>query len=151
MCAYNGVMDAEPLMELRSTSIATSTPGRVSVYPSEVEVMTAHGLVGMSTQRLRYDQIAQVRVSTRLIFADLIIETKGGATLTVAGVGKAAAWEAQEFIKGRADAVLDVAPDTVAPQPNIPEQIEQLARLKEAGILTEAEFAEKKADLLRRL
>jgi len=110
--------------------------------------MMAHGLVEMSTQRIRYDQIAQVRVSTHLIFADLIIETKGGAILTVEGVGKAAAWDAQEFIKGRADAALDTA---VAPRSNVPEQIEQLARLKDAGILTEAEFAEKKAELLRRL
>jgi predicted metal-dependent TIM-barrel fold hydrolase len=113
--------------------------------------MTAHGIVGMSTQRIRYDQIAQVLVRTHIIFADLIIETKGGATLTVQGLGKAAAWEAQEFVKGRADAALDAASDTAAPQSNIPEQIEQLARLKDAGILTEAEFAEKKAELLKRL
>ncbi len=138
-------------MELFSSSIGSSTPGRVSVYPAEVEVVTAHGFVGLSTQRIRYDQIAQVRVSTHLVFADLIIETKGGATLTVLGVRKAAAWEAQEFIKGRADAALDAAPDTAAPQSSIPDQIEQLARLKDAGILTEAEFAAKKAELLKRL
>jgi hypothetical protein len=141
-------MDPKPLLELRSSSVGSSTPGRVSVYPSEIEVVTAHGLVGLSTQRVRYDQIGQVWVSTHLIFADLIIETKGGATLTVQGVRKAEAWEAQAFIKGRADAALDTV---VAPQSNIPEQIEQLARLKDAGILTEAEFAEKKAELLKRL
>jgi hypothetical protein len=150
-CAYNGVMAAEPLMELRSNSLGTSTPGRISVYPSEVEVMTAHGVIGMSTQRIRYDQIAQVLVRTHLFFADLIIETKGGATLTVGGLGKAEAWEAQQFVKGRADEALDAAPDTGAPRSNIPEQIQQLARLKDAGILTEAEFAEKKAELLKRL
>jgi len=138
-------------MELRSNSLGTPTPGRVSVYPSEVEVMTAHGIVGMSTQRIRYDQIAQVWVQTYVIFADLIIETKGGATLTVGGLGKAAAKEAQAFVKARADEVLDAAPVTAAPGADIPEQIQQLARLRDAGILTEAEFAEKKAELLKRL
>ena len=46
---------------------------------------------------------------------------------------------------------LDADPPTAAPRSGIPEQIEKLARLRDAGILTEAEFAEKKAELLRRL
>lgn len=35
--------------------------------------------------------------------------------------------------------------------PSIPEQIEQLDRLRHAGTLTEEEFQAKKADLLRRM
>jgi hypothetical protein len=37
------------------------------------------------------------------------------------------------------------------PIPDIPEQIHKLAELRDQGILTEAEFAAKKADLLARL
>lgn len=38
-----------------------------------------------------------------------------------------------------------------APGPTIPEQIEQLAGLRDAGTITEAEFQAKKDDLLRRM
>lgn len=41
------------------------------------------------------------------------------------------------------------APTTASP--SIPEQIEQLARLRDAGILSPAEFDAKKAELLRRM
>jgi hypothetical protein len=34
---------------------------------------------------------------------------------------------------------------------SIPDQIEALARLKDQGVLSEEEFAEKKRDLLRRI
>ena len=37
------------------------------------------------------------------------------------------------------------------PQPDIPEQIEKLAQLRDKGIITEEEFQAKKADLLSRL
>ena len=43
-----------------------------------------------------------------------------------------------------------VAPQA-APGPTIPEQIEQLDQLRKQGAITETEFQEKKADLLRRM
>ena len=43
------------------------------------------------------------------------------------------------------------APAPAAPAPNIPEQIAQLDALRQQGVLSEAEFADKKAELLRRM
>ena len=43
------------------------------------------------------------------------------------------------------------APDTVAPNNDITDQLVQLAQLRDAGVLTEAEFAAKKAELLARM
>ncbi|MFJ7968510.1 SHOCT domain-containing protein [Streptomyces sp. NPDC096324] len=43
------------------------------------------------------------------------------------------------------------APAGAAPQPDVVEQIAKLASLHDAGILTNEEFAEKKAELLKRL
>ena len=51
-------------------------------------------------------------------------------------------------------AMVQQAPAVVAPQQpsaGVPEQIEQLARLRDAGHITEAEFAAKKAELLGRM
>ena len=42
-------------------------------------------------------------------------------------------------------------PQQNTPQPDIPEQIEKLAQLRDKGIITEEEFQTKKADLLSRL
>jgi hypothetical protein len=43
------------------------------------------------------------------------------------------------------------APAAAAAQPDVVAQIAKLASLHDAGILTDAEFAEKKAQLLERL
>jgi hypothetical protein len=43
------------------------------------------------------------------------------------------------------------APAEAAAQPDVVEQIAKLASLHDAGILTDEEFAEKKAELLKRL
>ncbi|MGI5139187.1 MULTISPECIES: SHOCT domain-containing protein [unclassified Streptomyces] len=43
------------------------------------------------------------------------------------------------------------APAEAAAQPDVVEQIAKLASLHDAGILTDEEFAEKKAELLERL
>jgi hypothetical protein len=42
-------------------------------------------------------------------------------------------------------------PAPAHPAPNIPEQIAQLDALRQQGVLSEAEFAEKKAELLKRM
>ena len=46
---------------------------------------------------------------------------------------------------------LTVSSGHTSPIVSIPEQIRQLAELHAAGILTDAEFAAKKAELLRRM
>lgn len=43
------------------------------------------------------------------------------------------------------------APAAAAPEPSIPEQIEKLADLRDRGALSEAEFEQKKRDLLERM
>lgn len=43
------------------------------------------------------------------------------------------------------------APAAAAPSASIPDQIAQLDALRQQGVLSEAEFAEKKADLLKRM
>lgn len=59
-----------------------------------------------------------------------------------------------DLILGKYDAIVatPVAPPTSsAPQPDIHEQLQKLASLRDSGILTEEEFTAKKAELLSRL
>jgi Short C-terminal domain len=53
---------------------------------------------------------------------------------------------------GRDDgAPLDTTPSTVAAGPSIPDQLRQLADLRDQGIISPAEFETKKAQLLERM
>jgi hypothetical protein len=59
--------------------------------------------------------------------------------------------EAARRIRERTDAVRSAPSAIVAPQPDIPGQLKQLAELRDAGVLTSEEFDSKKAELLARM
>lgn len=137
------------MLDTGSARMGTGIPTRILVYPDEVEVRTLRP-PRRTTQRVRYDQMAQVFVVRRIVFADLVIETRGGGTLTLAGMTKANAEEARTLIQERLDT--PEPPDTaLSAPPDIPEQIRKLAELRDAGVLNEDEFETKKKDLLDRM
>jgi hypothetical protein len=109
------------------------------------------GLLGSNVQNIRYDQIAQIAIK-RGGLSTLIIESRGGHTLTVKRVIYSTAEEARAMIQERMDRALDTAPEGVASSPqSLPAQIRELAELKEAGIISEAKFESKKTELLNRM
>jgi hypothetical protein len=59
--------------------------------------------------------------------------------------------QAAAIIRERSRAISQPATSAPTNTPNIPDQIKQLAGLRDAGILSEEEFARKKAELLSRL
>jgi hypothetical protein len=86
----------------------------------------------------------------------------GGESIEIAISGRTA--EIKQIAHGRADALLSAyrrikdeltapapAHAAVAPQPDAIDQLRRLSELRDAGILTEAEFATKKADILGRI
>ena len=142
-------MNRVPLLDTGSAALATGIPTRILVYPDEVEVRTLNP-PRRTVQRVRYDQIAQVSVVRRIVFADLLIEARGGGTLTLDGMTKTNAEEAWAATQGRLDTC---EPSGPAPsvRADIPEQIRKLAELRDAGVLGEGEFEAKKRDLLDRM
>jgi hypothetical protein len=126
-----------------------ATPVGLRIYQHEIEI-TQPGLIKRTTQRIRYEQIAQVVVRGGLLLSTLLIETTGGHTIAVPAMEKAAAEEACAVIQERIRTTFAEG-STLAPPADIPAQIRALADLKEAGIISEDEFESKKTELLGRM
>ncbi len=93
-----------PLIEVRSAVLLTGQPTHLKVFEDGVELLTeARDPFRRNYQRARagYEHIAQVIVRGGSFFSDLIIETRGGGTLTAVGLPTRAAREARELIEQR--------------------------------------------------
>lgn len=99
LCYHCGVADA-PILDVRNATLGSGIPTRLIAGPDGVEVRTLRP-PRRGMQRLTYGQIAQVAVVRGIFFATLIIETRGGGSLRVAGMTKAAAEEARALIWSR--------------------------------------------------
>lgn len=120
------------------------------VFERGVEVRTM-GVFGSNVQNIRYDQIAQIAIK-RGPLCSIVIESRGGQTLTVKRVPQPTAEKARAMIQERVDWALDTTLEGVSsPAQNLTAQIRELAGLKEAGIISEAEFESKKTELLDRI
>jgi hypothetical protein len=144
-------MDETPIAIFRSSAASLNVPTAVRVYEDAVEV-TQLGIGARNTHRMRYDQIAQVAVRQRGR-ATLIIESSGGHTMKVESMTRKDAENARALIRERADLARSSSAGAASAPPvsDIPAQIREVARLREEGIITEAEFETKKKDLLDRL
>jgi hypothetical protein len=120
------------------------------IFEYGVEARTM-GMWGSNVQNIRYDQIAQVIIK-RGPLSTLVIESRGGQTLTVKRVPLPTAEKARVMIQERVDRALDTTSEGASTSaPSLAVQIRELAELKEAGIITEAEFESKKTELLNRM
>ena len=90
-----------PLMDVMSVFLGTGQPTRLKVFEDGIEVTQARDPIRADYQRIRYEQIAQVMLRRGFFFSDLIIETRGGGTLTAVGLPKREAREARELIEQR--------------------------------------------------
>src|SRR5215211_3827351 len=130
-------------MEREPVFIAEGYRGRVVVHDHGVEVHR-FGVFGTTKQHISYDEVAQVQISRRTFLAALSIESRGGGTLTVKNIPMGKAEQACDLIRERSN-------ETTAPkitENSVPSQIRDLADLKEAGIITQAEFESSKKKLL---
>jgi hypothetical protein len=111
-------------------------------------------VTGRRTQMfLPYARIAQVNVMRQMFTTDIEIVNKGGSdNILIKALNKDEAEQASQLIN---KLIHETSHSTnrTAPEPgtDIPSQIKKLAGLKEAGIISEAEFENKKAELLARM
>jgi hypothetical protein len=135
-----------PSMEREPVFIARGYRGRVVVYDHGVEVHS-FGVFGTEKQHISYDQLAQVVIRPRTFVAALIIESRGGGTLTVKNIPKGNAEQACGLIRELSNQTNQTMPPNIT-EPSVPSQIRELADLKEAGLITQAEFETSKKKLL---
>jgi hypothetical protein len=137
---------------MSETPIFTAKAGWSTLFIFEHGVeLRSMGLLGSNVQNIRYDQIAQIIIK-RGGWSTLIIESRGGHTLTVKRVPFSKAEKAREMIQERMNRTLDPKSEGVSsPAQSLAAQIRELAELKEAGIISEAEFESKKTELLNRM
>jgi hypothetical protein len=143
----------QPLLEaktLASGVFRTARPARLLAFEDAIEVRTAVNPLKKDVQRVRYDQVAQVSEKLGLIFADLVVETRGGDTLLVPGLTRQEARHVGAFIRERMLSGPAGGANESVPL-DIPDQIRKLAELRDSGAITNDEFELKKAELLDRM
>lgn len=145
--------------------VATGITGELAVTPTTVTIrrrgvrsFLARGMGG--EKEIRIDQITAVefRRATRLLNGFIQFSFQGGREVA-SGVGQAARDENAVFFSykqmpafERAKELIDRYRAAAAPSaPDVYDQLRRLAELRDAGVLTEAEFEDRKRALLARI
>lgn len=107
-------------------------------------------IYGLKQIEYPYEKISTIAHKTGLMFGEIVIGTSSG-DVKIETISKADVPKMTEIISNRINALnarTAGAPATQAAD-DLPAKLERLAALKEKGLLTDAEFAEAKARLIR--
>ena len=96
-----GSSRGKPLLELKSYFLATGQPTWLAVYDAYVEVDKLYDPRDSRTQRMRYEQVAQVSIRRRFPLSALVIESRGGDVMIGEGLSHKDAEEARGLIEQR--------------------------------------------------
>jgi hypothetical protein len=111
------------------------------------------GITSKTTEDFLFSRITSVQLKTGMVMSRRVITVSGNAaeiTNVQKDDGQAMA-DAIRAIINAPVAVAEPAAPAAAPQPDVYEQLKKLAELRDAGILSEAEFDTKKAELVSRI
>jgi len=108
-----------------------------------------HGIVTQQTEDFGIDKISSIQWSAGPMFGVVTIFTSGNKA-EIRNVDKSTGKAIVETVRTRISR-RDTAPTPTAAQPDVVDQIRRLGELRDAGVLTAAEFDAKKAELLGRL
>ncbi len=105
-------------------------------------------LYGLKVEDFPLDKITTIQYETGLLLGEIKIHTSGNIA-KIDNVEKTTARSFAEFVRNK----LSQPKETIAQstQPNVLDQLEKLAKLKENGIISEEEFIEQKKKLLEKL
>lgn len=106
-------------------------------------------LYGLKVEDFPLDKITSIQYETGLLLGSVKIHTSGNIA-TIDNVEKSSSRKFAEFVRDKLSQSKENN-STINTQPNIIEQIEKLANLKDKGILSEDEFNEHKRKLLEKL
>jgi hypothetical protein len=112
------------------------------------------GMLSKTTEDFPIDKVSSVQWTSGMMLGDIVIFASGNKT-EIKQVQKDDGKEIVDLIRHRLSAPPPPAPQAAAP-PQVAaadpiEQLRKLGELRDAGIVTDAEFEAKKADLLSRM
>lgn len=104
-------------------------------------------LYGLKVEDFPLDKITTIQYETGLLFGEIKIHTSGNVA-KIDNVEKATARAFAEFVRNKLSQPRETTAQIANNQPDIYDQLEKLAKLKEKGILTQEEFDTQKKKLL---
>lgn len=107
-------------------------------------------LYGLKVEDFPLDKITSIQYETGLLLGKIKIHTSGNVA-EIKNVDNASARNFSEFVRDKISQPKEIHTTTSISEPNILDQLEKLAKLKENGILSEDEFNEHKNKLLQKL
>jgi len=107
-------------------------------------------LYGLKVEDFPLDKISSIQYETGLLLGGIKIHTSGNIA-KIENVEKASARSFAEFVRDKLSQPKEQINTTIVSKPNVLDQIEKLAKLKESGILSDEEFSEQKKKLLEKL
>lgn len=107
-------------------------------------------LYGLKVEDFPLDKISSIQYETGLLLGGIKIHTTGNIA-KIENVEKSSARSFAEFVRDKLSQPKETISTTIVNEPNILDQLEKLAKLKENGILTDEEFNEQKKKLLEKL
>ena len=137
------------LMTLRGSIWASNTWKQELVITEDgVEGEVISGLKRIQ-MTLPFDRIAQVNLIHGIFRTDIEVINKGGSgNLVVKALSKDEATRAQQLIESRMRASIS-QPTISQSSPSVADELLKLARIKEQGLISEADFIELKTKLLK--
>ena len=106
-------------------------------------------LYGLKVEDFPIDKITSIQYETGLLLGKIKIHTSGNIA-SIENVEKQSTRNFCEFVRNKLSQPKE-SQSQVTQEPNILDQLEKLAKLKEAGILNQEEFDEQKKKLLLKL
>ena len=107
-------------------------------------------LYGLKVEDFPLDKITSIQYETGLLLGGIKIHTSGNIA-KIENVEKASARSFAEFVRDKLSQPKENTTTTIISEPNVLDQLEKLAKLKENGILSDEEFNEQKKKLLEKL
>lgn len=104
-------------------------------------------LYGLKVEDFPLDKITTIQYETGLILGEIKIHTSGNIA-KIDNVEKATARAFAEFVRNKLSQPKETTAPIINNQPDVYDQLEKLAKLKEQGILTQEEFDTQKKKLL---
>jgi hypothetical protein len=107
-------------------------------------------IFGLKVEDFALDKISSIQYETGLFLGEIKIHTSGNIA-KIENVEKATARSFSEFVRNKLSQPKATITNIINSEPNVLDQLEKLAKLKENGILTEEEFIDQKKKLLEKL
>jgi PH (Pleckstrin Homology) domain-containing protein/putative oligomerization/nucleic acid binding protein len=118
-------------------------------------LFTEQGMVRSRLEDFPYSRVSSVQTESGMMFGKLTIYSSGNKAVIDHIGPKERATEIGDYVRGHIGAGASTPQPQPSPaaesQPDVMQQLQQLGALRDSGVLTDAEFEAKKAELLQRL